>query len=466
MTTSAALDLDELRQSMKGDVCVPGDAGYDEAVSIWNGLITKRPAVAARCTGPDDVAAAVLFAQAHDVEISVRGGGHNYAGHALTDGGLTIDLSLMKSVIVDPATKRATCGGGATWADLDGASQEHGLAVPGGFISHTGIAGLTLGGGLGWLSRKAGLSCDNLVGAEVVTADGRILRASASENTDLFWAIRGGGGNFGVVTSFEYQLTDVGPLLQLGIFFFRPEQGAEMLRFAREYVVGLPDECGVFLAGMNAPPEPFIPEAMQLQPVYAIAVVGLGSPEEHAALTAPIRESIEPAFEFVTPIPYVALQQMFNASAPWGTLGYEKAVYLDELTDAAIDVIVEHQPKKASPLSFLPIFVLGGAYSRVPQDEVAFGGSRTTRYVVNIAAAAPPEMPELAEADTAWVRAFWSALVVHANDEGSYVNFMTEPDDAHVHAAYGQKYKRLAAIKATYDPNNVFHLNANIKPGS
>jgi hypothetical protein len=465
MTTADALDISELRSSLKGEACLPGEPGYDEATSIWNGAITKRPAAVARCVGPDDVAAALLFAQAQGIEISVRGGGHNYAGSALTDGGLTIDLSPMKSVIIDPAQKRATCGGGATWADLDGAAQEHGLAVPGGFISHTGIAGLTLGGGLGWLSRKAGLSCDNLVGAEVVTADGRVLRASETENADLFWAIRGGGGNFGVVTSFEYRLTEIGPMVNLGMFFFSLDQGGDMLRFARDFTRTLPDECGVFLAALNAPPEPFVPEEYHLQPCYVIGVVGLASPEEHAALVSPIAEAITPMFEMVTPIPYVALQQMFNPSAPWGTLGYEKAVYLDEMSDGAIDAIVEHVPKKSSPLSFLPIFVLGGAYSRVPEDAVAFGGRRSTQYVVNIAAAAPPEMPELFEADRAWVRAFWSDLVPHAQGEGGYVNFMSEPDDNRVRASYGaEKYDRLAAIKSTYDPGNVFHLNANIKP--
>jgi hypothetical protein len=454
-----------LQGAMSGTVSLPGDAGYDSAVSIWNGAIDRRPAIVASCAKSGDVAAALTFARDEDLEVSVRGGGHNYAGFALCNDGLMIDLTPMKSVTVDAPARRALCGGGTTWGELDAATQEHGLAVPGGFVSRTGVAGLTLGGGFGWLSRLAGLSSDNLVGAEVVTADGRVLHASESENPDLFWALRGGGGNFGVVTAFEFALHDVGPLLHLGLFFFKPEQGRDLFRFARDFIPGLPDECGVFLAGLNAPPEPFVPEEHQLAPVFAIAVVGLQDDETHARLIAPIRAALTPLFELVTPIPYAALQQMFDASAPWGILAYEKAVYLDELTDAAIDVIVEHQPKKQSPLSFLPVFPLGGAYSRARGDATAFGGSRDTKYVVNISAAGPT--PELFDADRAWVRSFWSDLVQHATGVGSYVNFMSEYEENRVRAAYGpDKYERLAKVKAQYDPNNVFHLNANVLPAT
>jgi FAD/FMN-containing dehydrogenase len=457
--------VETLQGTIDGTVSVPGEAGYGTAVSIWNGVIERRPAVVVSCASSGDVAAALAFAQAHGLEVSVRGGGHNYAGHALCDGGLMIDLTPMKSVVVDAPARRVVCGGGTTWGELDAATQEHGLAVPGGFISTTGVAGLSLGGGFGWLSRLAGLTSDNLVAAEVVTADGRVLRATSGENEDLFWALRGGGGNFGVVTSFEFNLTPVGPLVHLGMFMYAPEQGGDVLRFAREYVKDLPDECGVFLAGLNAPPEPFVPEEHQLAPVYAFLIVGLGDAEAHAGLIEPVREAIPPLIELVTPIPYTALQQMFNGSAPWGILAYEKAVYLDELSDAAIEVILEEQPKKAFPLSFLPIFVLGGAYSRAVDDATAFGGSRSVTYVVNIAAAAPT--PELYEAERAWVQTFWSALVPHAAGVGSYVNFMTEHEEDRVRAAYGpQKYERLAAIKARYDPENLFHLNANIPPAA
>ncbi len=463
--TGLGLDVDGLRSTIGGTVSVAGEAAYDTAVSIWNGAIARRPAVVASCAEPSDVAAALAFAEREGLEVSVRGGGHNYAGFALCDGGLMIDLTPMKSVSVDPAAQRARCGGGTTWGELDAATQAHALAVPGGFISHTGVAGLCLGGGFGWLTRRAGLTSDNLVGAEVVTADGRVLGASEDENEDLLWALRGGGGNFGVVTSFEFRLHPVGPLVHLGMFFYAPEQGRDVFRFAREYVRELPDECGPFLAGLNAPPAPFVPQPHQLQPVYAFAVVGFGDDATHAELVAPIRDAVPPLFELVTPIPYTALQQLFDESAPWGMLAYEKAVYLDEMSDAAIDVIVEHQPKKASPLSFLPTFALGGAYGRTPDDATAFGGSRDIKWVVNISATAPT--PELYEADRAWVRAFWSDLMPHSVGVGSYVNFMSEYEEDRVRAAYGpEKYDRLARTKARYDPGNRFHLNANILPAS
>ena len=464
MSNSTASRVDELRAAIGGTVSVPGEAGYDDAVNIWNHAITRRPAVVASCSSSDDVVAALAFAQREGLEVSVRGGGHNYAGFALSDGGLMIDLTPMKSVSVDPATRRATCGGGTTWGELDAATQAHGLAVPGGFISHTGVAGLTLGGGLGWLSRLAGLSSDNLVGAQVVTADGRVLHASAADNPDLFWAIRGGGGNFGVVTEFEFSLHQVGPLVHLGLFLFSPDQGPALFRFAREFVRDLPDECGVFLAGMSAPPEPFVPAELHFSPAFAIAVVGFGDADAHANLLAPIRDALTPMVEMVTPIPYVALQQMFDPSAPWGLHSYEKAAYLEELTDGVIDAIMEHQPKKMSPLSFVPIFVLGGAYQRADGDASAFGGRRDIRYVINVSGTAPS--PDDYEAERAWVREYWSALVPHAEGVGSYVNFMTELDDDRIRSAYGSKYERLQQIKAAFDPGNLFHLNANITPAS
>jgi hypothetical protein len=465
MGALSADKVKSLQGAISGTVSLAGDADYDTACSIWNGVIDRRPAVVASCATSGDVAAALAFARDEALEVSIRGGGHNYAGFALSQDGLMIDLTPMKSVTVDAKARRAVCGGGTTWGELDAATQEDALAVPGGFISHTGVGGLTLGGGFGWLSRLAGLSSDNLVGAEVVTADGRVLHASETESADLFWALRGGGGNFGVVTAFEFALHDVGPMLQLGLFFYTPEQGRDLFRFARDFIPGLPDACGVFLAGLNAPPEPFVPEQHQLAPVFAMAVVGFQDDQSHARLIEPIRSAVPPLFELVTPIPYTMLQQMFDASAPWGILAYEKAVYLDELTDAAIDVIVEHQAKKQSPLSFLPVFPFGGAYSRAQGDSTAFGGSRDIKYVVNISAAAPTT--ELYDADRAWVREFWSALVPHATGVGSYVNFMSEYEENRVRAAYGpEKYERLAKIKAQYDPDNVFHLNANIQPAA
>lgn len=456
--------VDAFRAEFSGVLGRPGEADYEEAVNIWNAAIDRRPALVARCATSLDVSTALRFAAREGLEVSVRGGGHNYAGCSLTDGGLMIDLTPMKSVSVDPGAHRARCGGGTTWGEIDAATQAHGLAVPGGFISRTGVGGLTLGGGFGWLSRLAGLSSDNLVGAEVVTADGSVVHASERDNSDLFWAIRGGGGNFGVVTEFEFRLHQVGPMLQLALFLFRPDQGRDLFRFARDFVEGLPRECSVFMAGLSAPPEPFVPQELQFTPVYALAVVGFGDEEEHAGLIQPVKQALEPIVELVTPIPYVGLQQMFDASAPWGLHNYEKAVYLSELSDGAIDVILEHQAKKMSPLSFVPIFVLGGAYQEADENDTAFGGSRDLRYIINISATAMSA--DDYEAERAWSRDYWADLVKHAAGIGSYVNFMTDYEADRVRSAYGPKFGRLQEIKAIYDPHNMFHLNANIPPAS
>jgi len=265
-----------------------------------------------------------------------------------------------------------------------------------------------------------------------------------------------------VVTEFEFLLHPVGPMLQLGLFLFSPDQGGELFRLARDFVEDLPDQCGVFLAGLNAPPEPFVPTELHFSPVFGLVVVGLGDEHDHARLIEPIKQTLTPIVELITPIPYVGLQQMFDASAPWGLHSYEKAMYLAELTDGAIDTIIEHQAQKMSPLSFLPIFVLGGAYRRADSDATAFGGRRDIRYVINISATTPSA--DGYKAERAWARSFWSALVEHAVGVGSYVNFMTEYEEDRVRNAYGPKYDRLQRTKATYDPDNVFHLNANIPP--
>ena len=455
--------LEEFREGFDGEALLPGDAAYDEARSVWNGNIDRRPALIARCGAPMHVAEAIALARREGLELSVRGGGHNFAGSAVCDDGLMIDLSTMNDVTVDAGARRARCGGGATWADLDGATQQHGLAVTGGFISHTGVGGLTLGGGMGWLTRKAGLSCDNLVSAEVVLADGQVVRASADQHEDLFWAIRGGGGNFGVVTEFEFAIHEVGPLVQLGLFFWGADQGVEALRVSRDIVAGLPEGVGALIAGLSAPPAPFVPQEHQLAPGFALLIASFGSPEEHAEIVAPVREALAPLFELVTPIPYTELQKMFDEGNAWGTHAYEKALYLDELSDEVIAIFADQLPRKASPLSFVPVFPLDGAYADVGEDDTAFGGSRSARFVFNIAAICP--VPELLEADRAWVRGFWEALRPHASSAGSYVNFMTDIEEDRVRAAYGAaKYDRLSRIKADYDPDNVFHLNANIKP--
>jgi FAD/FMN-containing dehydrogenase len=460
----ATATLQAFRDSFGGQVILPGDLEYETARRVWNGDIDRRPALIARCATPVDVAAAIELARQEDLELTVRGGGHNYGGSAVCDDGLMIDLSPMNAVRVDPGARRARCGGGSTWADLDGATQQHGLAVTGGFISHTGVGGLTLGGGMGWLTRKAGLTIDNLVSAQVVTADGRVLTASEAEHPDLFWALRGGGGNFGVVTEFEFALHEVGPLVNLALFFWPPEQGVDALRFSRDFVTRLPDGVGALIAGLSAPPAPFVPEAVRLTPGFALAVASWGSPEEHAALVAPVRDALPPLFELVTPIPYGALQKMFDEGNAWGMHAYEKALYLDDLSDEVIDLFADLLPRKASPLSFVPVFPLDGAYAAVGDDDTAFGGSRSARWAFNISAVAP--VSELLVADQAWVRTFWEALRPNASGAGSYVNFMADVEEDRVRAAYGAKYERLARIKGRYDPGNLFRHNVNIKPAA
>ncbi|HZU73658.1 MAG TPA: FAD-binding oxidoreductase [Acidimicrobiales bacterium] len=463
MTDTAAAEVARLRSHFAGRVLEPGAEGYEEARSIWNGAINRHPAVIAQCTSTADVVEAIRFARAAGLELSVRGGGHNFSGCALVDGGLTVDLSPMHAVSVDPARRRARCGGGTTWGVYDAVCQEHGLASPGGFITHTGVAGLTLGGGMGWLSRMAGLAADNLTGAQVVTATGEVVRAAADENSELFWGLRGGGGNFGVVTEFEFALHQVG-LLNLQLWFFGLDDGAAVMMAADQLADDLPDDVTMFLGGLNAPPEPFVPEQYQLQPGYAMLLLGTGTAESHAAVTSRVKGMFPaPLFDFATPIPYTALQSMFDASSPWGILGYERALHLERMTPGAAQVIADHMPRKTSPMSFVPIFVHGGAYARVPDADTAFGGSRSSRYVVNVSAVAPA--PDLFEADKQWVKDFWTALLPHAKGAGSYVNFMSEYEEDRVRASYGAaKYDRLAALKRTWDPDNVFHLNANIRP--
>ncbi len=467
MSESGAGDLAAFRAEFGGRVVLEDDNDYDavRAECVWNGDIDRRPWLIARVASTDDVTRALRLAADSGRAVAVRGGGHNFSGSCIADDAVMIDLGALCDITVDPKARRATCGGGTRWAQLDAATQEHGLAAPGGFISHTGVGGLTLGGGLGWLTRKAGLSSDNLLSAEVVTADGRILRAAPDEHPDLFWAIRGGGGNFGVVTKFEFGLHEVGPMVQLAFLFWGLDEGPEAFRAARDLAPSLPDDVTLFLAGLNAPPAPFVPEDWQFRPGYGILVGGFGSPEAHGDAVEALRRRVTPGIDFVTPIPYVALQQMFDESAPWGIRGYEKAIYLEELTDEVIEVIARHLPGRASPMTFMPTFVLGGEYCRHSEDESAFGGSRSIRYVLNIAAIAPD--PELLETDRSWVRSFWAELSSVSGGVGGYVNFMSDLDQDRIRATYGDaKYERLRRIKADYDPDNVFRLNANIEPAA
>ncbi|WP_439378241.1 FAD-binding oxidoreductase [Amycolatopsis lexingtonensis] len=463
MTSTADPTLESLRARLSGTVLTAGEPGYDLARSVWNGEIDRRPAVVVRPAGAADVAAALAYAREAALDVSVRGGGHNYGGAAVVDGGLCLDLSSLDAITVDPAARTARVGGGATWAQLDAATQEHALAVPGGTISHTGVGGLTLGGGFGWLTGKHGLSCDNLLSAEVVTADGEVLRASADEHPDLFWALRGGGGNFGVVTEFEFRLHPVGPIVHLGLFFWGLEDGTAALRQARDVLETLPGEMGALVAGLNAPPAPFVPEAHHFRPGYALMIAGFAGEEQHAEAVRAARSGPAPLFEFVSPIPYVELQRMLDDAAPWGILAYEKAAYADGFTDEVIEVIADFLPRKASPMSIMPIFSMRGAFTEVAADATAFGGPRRESILINIDSLAAEPGPFAV--DRAWVREFWTALVPHSSNPAGYVNFMAEYEEDRVRTSYGPaKYARLARIKAQYDPRNVFHHNANIPP--
>ena len=465
MVQTVMTGIEELRAAMNGEVLTPADAGFDGRRRVWNAQIDRRPQVIARCVAAAAVAAAIGFARQHRLEVSVRGGAHATAGSAVCDGGLMIDLSLLNAVTIDPATRRARAGGGALLADLDAAAQQHGLAVPAGLVSHTGVGGLTLGGGMGWLTRKFGLSIDNLTAAEVVTADGRVLRAAADEHPDLFWAIRGGGGNFGVATWFEFELHELDPMVQLGLFFWPLDQGPAALRLARQITTALPADVNAVIAAVNAPPAPFVPAQHHHTPGYALLLTGFDSAPGHSRLVDEIRETLPPLFDLVTPLPYVELQKLLDEANAWGSYSYDKSAYLEDLSDPVIEVITRHVPGKTSPMSALLFYRLDGAYSRVGDEQTAFSGGRSPRYGAFIVGLSPDPGGLAAERD--WVRGFWTALQPHAIDGGDgYLNGVSEYSSEGIRASYGAaKYQRLTKIKAEYDPGNTFHLNANIQPG-
>lgn len=452
-----------LDRRIAGSVLRPADAGFAQAraEAVFNGDIRRRPALIVRPASTEDVRRAVAWVREQGADLTVRGGGHSGSGACVAEGAVMLDLSRLADVRVDPQARRARVGGGATWAAVDAATAPHGLAVVGGTVSHTGVAGLTLGGGIGWLLGRQGLSSDNLVEATLVTADGRVVTASERSEPELFWGLRGAGANLGVVTELVFALHEVDPIADLGLFFWRAEDAAGPLRLAREHLFGLPDGMGAAVVGLSAPPEPFVPEEHRGVPGVAVVVVGWGDPEQHAAAVAPLRE-LGPLFELVTPIPHVALQQMLDAANPWGVLAYDKGLNLDELYDEAIDVLLTRLPRKRSPLSYVPVFALTGRYREIPEDATAWGSPRSARWAVAVVAFAEDE--ETLAADRAWARDLWQALRPHAGRDTLYVNFEAELDDARVRATYGAKYRRLAALKAEWDPDNVFHHNANIPP--
>ena len=453
--------IEAFRKNMRGFVILPGDDGYEEARKIWNGQISRRPGLIARCTGTADVMAAVRFAREHGISVSVRGGGHAVAGHALCDGGLLIDLSPMTGIRVDPIARTARAEGGCLWSHVDRETQAFGLAVTGGIVTHTGIAGLTLGGGIGHLMRKFGLTIDKLLSCDVVTADGTFLVTSERENPDLFWGLRGGGGNFGIVTSFEYKIEPVGPTVLAGMVIHPMEDAPKVLRFFRDFVAEAPDEVGILGNLRLAPALPIIPTELQGKPVVAMVICYAGNVEDGEKVIRPLRQFGKPALDAITPKPYAAHQQMFDAALPHGRHYYWKSWRLPPLSDEMIDLTVEHASKITSKFSTIPVFTLGGAVGRVREDETAYTG-RKAAHDINIVAAWEPNDPE-PQRHIEWVRRFWSALEPHA--AGVYVNFMSDEPQQHVAAAYGkEKYARLVALKNKFDPKNFFRLNQNIAP--
>lgn len=460
MTTQSKDTTEKFKDSLKGQLVLPDDQGYDQVREIWNAMIDRRPAVIVQCAEADDVTRAITFARENDLEISIRGAGHNIAGNALCDNGMMIDLSTMTRVRVDAAKMRAYVQPGATLADFDKAAQAHGLATPVGINSTTGIAGLTLGGGFGWLTRKYGMTVDNLVSAEVIAADGRKIRASETENADLFWAIRGGGGNFGVVTEFEFELHPVGPEILAGLIVFPFDQAKQVLTQYREFVESAPEELTVWVVLRKAPPLPFLPEEIHGKPVVVLAICYTGDIAEGERLIEPLCSFGEAHGEHIGAQPYTEWQQAFDPLLTPGARNYWKSHNFREISEGALDSMIEFAGRLPSPQCEIFVGLIGGAPNRVAADAMAYG-SRDARFVLNVHARW--EDPAQDETCIGWARAFFKASAPYAS-AGAYVNFMTEEEGDRVAAAYGPNYKRLVQIKKQYDPENLFHLNQNIKP--
>lgn len=449
-----------------GDVITPEHDDYNAARAVWNGTVDRRPRVIARCRSTDDVAAAVRFARDRDLEIAVRGGGHNVAGTAVCDDGLVIDLSAMRTVSVDPAGRTALVQGGALWGDVDHQTQEHGLATTGGIVSHTGVGGLSLGGGIGWLMRKHGLTVDNLVAAEVVTADGEIIWASADDHPDLFWALRGGGGNFGIVSSFRFALHLLGPTVIAGPVFWAAEDTADVLRFYREFVADAPDELTNIVRLGTIPQLPAVDEDLHFRPAIAVASCHAGSIEDGERAVRALRRFGTPLVDLVGPTRYVDHQSGIDDTVPHGWHYYWKATNLTGLSDEVIDIVAEHAFNATSPRSYAAMFHMGGAVARTPRDATAYQGRDSDHNIIIDAAWLPEQDDTVGAAETAWARGFLDALRPYR--AGVYVNFLDSDDDtSRVREAYGDDtYRRLVDVKAKYDPENVFHNNKNIQPGT
>jgi len=452
--------VEELKSSLKGEVLLPGDEAYESARKIWNATIDKRPAMIVRCSSTSDVVRAVNFAREAKIVLAVRGGGHNIAGSALCDDGVVIDLSQMKAAKVDPGTRRVTIEGGATLADLDAATQVHGLATPVGINSTTGIAGLTLGGGFGWLSRKYGMTIDNLESAEVVTAAGEVVLSSASDHPDLFWALRGGGGNFGVVTRFEFRLHPVGPDVLSGLIVYPLSEAKSVLQQYRDFMAKAPDDLSVWSVLRQAPPLPFLPQEVHGKEVVVLALLYAGDPKQGEPLVEPLRRFGHPVGEHVGVQPYTAWQKAFDPLLAPGARNYWKSHNFLTLQDGLFDAVIEYVRKLPSPQCEIFFGAIGGATTRPAPDSAAYA-HRDARYVMNVHGRW--DTPTEDSRCIAWARDYFKASAPFAS-AGVYVNFLTAEEGDRVRAAYGASYDRLADVKRKYDPENLFRTNWNIKP--
>ncbi len=445
----------------QGTTLRPSDPSYDEARSVFNSMVDRRPDRIMRCHSAEDVAAALAAARLEGMPISVYGGGHGVTGSAVVDGGVCLDLRGINDVVVDPEARIARVGGGATWGAVDAATQQHGLAVTGGRVTTTGVGGLALGSGSGWLERYCGFTCDNLVSAQVVTADSRIVTASEDEHPDLFWALRGGGGNFGIVTEFTFRLHQVGPMVLGGLLMYPAEMAADVLRFWRDFMADAPDEVGSGVAFITAPPLDFVPEPVRGHPVVGVVICYAGDPESGKRALAPLLEFGPPAVDMVQPMPYVAVQQLIDAGNPKGVRNYWSADFFDNLTDTAIDTLVSHASRPVSPLTQTIVVAGGGAIARVPEDATACG-QRTAPFNVHYLGMWTDPADD--DANIAFIREM-AAVMKPWTTGRVYINFIGDEGPGRVEAAYGpEKYSRLQRIKRVWDPNNVFRHNQNIPP--
>jgi FAD/FMN-containing dehydrogenase len=453
--------ISEFGKGLRGELVQPKDGSYDEVRAIWNAMIDRKPGLIARCANAADVVRAVNFAREHGLVVAVRGGGHNIAGKAVCDDGLMIDLSLMKGVKVDAKARRAAAEPGCTLGDFDAATQKHGLATPVGINSTTGLAGLTLGGGFGWLSRKHGMTIDNLLSADVVLADGSQVRASATENEDLFWALRGGGGNFGIVTSFEYQLHPLGPEVLSGLIVFSFSEAKAVLTEFASFTESMPDDLNIWMVTRQAPPLPFLPEDVHGKEIVALAIFYAGDPKEGENLIAPLRSFGTVLGEAVGVQPYTAWQQAFDPLLTPGARNYWKSHNFTSISEGVIDAIIEYVGKLPSPLTEVFIGTIGGQTTRTAPDAMAYS-SRDAKYVMNCHGRWETAAED--ERCIAWSREFFEKSRPFASS-GAYVNFLTDEETDRIAAAYGPNYKRLVELKKKYDPDNLFRVNQNIKPG-